>query len=164
MLGWRVPINGKGRHGGGEGDIRCGRSWGEGGLGDGKNSSVPEILSENAASDELLMLVKYRCTEPLVKRYFAAQESLNTCWGDNSKIKVCEGPRGFKGIRCVREVMEGRGDLPVKDQVLESLRVEKGFVDAREVSSQKEHLVKEVLLLLFLVYELDLSAVLKDDF
>ena len=60
--------------------------------------------------------------------------------------------------------MEGRGDLPVKDWVLELLRVKKGFINVREVSSQKEHLVKEVLLSLFLVHKLDLSAVLKDDF
>ena len=162
MLGWQVLINGKGRHGGGERD-RCGRGWSEGGLRDGKNSSVPEIFLENAMGDELLILAMYWCAEPLVKRYFT-QESSNTCWGDNSSTKVCKRPRGFKGIRCVREVMEGRGDLLVKDWVLESLRVEKGFVKVREVSSQKEHLVKEVFLLFFLVYKLKLSTVLSDDF
>ena len=60
--------------------------------------------------------------------------------------------------------MEGRGDLPVKDRVLESLSVEKGFVDVREVSSQKEHFVKEVLLLLLLVHELNLFATSDDNF
>ena len=106
----------------------------------------------------------YRCTEPLVKRYSAAQESSDTCWGDNSKMKVCEGPRGFKGIRYVREVIEGRGDLPVKDWALEPLSVEKGFVNVSEVSSQKEHFVKEVPLLFFLVYELELSVAFEVDF
>ena len=110
------------------------------------------------------MLAMYWCTEPLVNRYFAAQESSNTCWGDNSKTKVCKGPRGLKGIRCMREVMEGRGDLPVKDRVLELLSIEKGFVDVREVSSQKEHLVKEVLLLFLLVYDFDLFAAFEDNF
>ena len=110
------------------------------------------------------MLAMYWCAEPLVKRDSTAQESSNTCWGDNSKTKVFKGPRGFKGMRCVREVMEGRGDLPVKNRVLESLRVEKGFVDVREVSSQKEHLVKEILLLLLLVHKFDLFTMLKNDF
>ena len=110
------------------------------------------------------MLAMYRCTEPLVKRYSATQESLNTSRGDNSKMKICEGPRGLKGIRCIREVMEGRGDLPVKDRVLESLSIEKGFVDVREVSSQKEHFVKEVFLLFLLVYVFNLFAVFEDDF
>ena len=164
MLGWQVPINGKGRHGGGESSGRCGRSWGKSRLRDSKNSSVPEVFSENAASDELLILAMYRCTEPLVKRYSTAQESSNTCWGDNSKTKVFEGPRGFKGIRCVREVIEGRGDLPVKDWVLESLSVKKGFINVREVSSQKEHLVKEVLLSFLLVHELELSVAFEVNF
>ena len=59
--------------------------------------------------------------------------------------------------------MEGRGDLPVKDWVLESLRVKKGFVKVSEVSDQKEHLVKEVLLLFLPVHKLKLLAVFKDD-
>ena len=108
------------------------------------------------------MFAMYWCQEPMINGDFIL-ESLNTCWGDNSSTKVSEDFGGVKGIRCIREVTKGRGDLPVKDQVLELLRVKKGFVEVSEVSNQKEHLLKEVFLLFFLVYNLKLLTMLIDD-
>ena len=68
---------------------------------------------------------KSLCAEPEVK-------SSNACWGDNSSTQILEGPGRAKAMRGMREVMEGRGDLPVEDRVLESFDGKEGFGDVGE--------------------------------
>ena len=57
----------------------------------------------------------------------------------------------------------GKRGSPSQGPGIGVLSVEKGFVKVSKVSDQKEHFVKEVLLLFLLVHKLELSAMFQDD-
>ena len=111
---------------GGRGRVRGGRH--ESGFRDIEDGSVPEVFSEDCSFDRGSKyfsewgLEKSLCAEPEVK-------SSNACWGDNSNTQILEGPGRAKAITGMREVMEGRGDLPVNDRELESFGSKERLVD-----------------------------------
>src|SRR5579863_1405083 len=100
----------------------------EGGFRDVEDCVVPEVFSEDCSFDRGSKyfsewgLEKSLCAKPEVK-------SSNACWGDNSNTQILEGPGRAKAISGMREVTEGRGDLPVDDREFESFRGKKRFVD-----------------------------------
>src|SRR5579863_7331180 len=100
----------------------------EGGIRDVEDCAVPEVFSEDCSFDRRSKylsewgLENSLCAEPEMK-------SSNACWGDNSNTQILEGPGRAKAISGMREVTEGRGDLPVNDGKLESFGGKERLVD-----------------------------------
>jgi hypothetical protein len=89
-------------------------------LSDGKDGLVPTVVLDNSSNDEnSLSLDRWRITSG--ERVVRSKISSELCRGDDSELEVWESVRRRKGIICVREATKGRGGLPVKDGVFETL-------------------------------------------
>src|SRR5579863_4023395 len=124
-LGCHVPDGGRGR--------TCGGGH-ECGIRDIEDSTVPEVFSEDGSFEWPSKYLSEWGEEKSLCAKFEVKSS-NACWGDNSNMQILEGPGRAKAITGMREVTEGRGDLPVDDRIFESFDGKERFGDVGEEGS-----------------------------